>query len=678
MRSLRARLFLSIGVIFLIIAILSYVIPKFFVRKDIDAVSAQLDRLFYDYHNKVEKLTDAWVTYRILEIAAQLGAAIHTLPDITQKISAQNKSLWELAAAITSYDPKLAFVQITDLSGNTVVISPESGYPYIPLWAHDAEGKLWVKIPVSERIFATVDLGNYTYLLLNTAEGIEKAASLHYTPLDKEPDSFSLYDSQDLIYDALRWRESLLLQQTVLIQELVAHPEGVGIMKVDPTFKRGGVLFSSDIFFTKPVVTGSDLTNEPGVVYRNRGPYVDLAQIIKSIDPQIVIGYSLSTLCQQIAQSIQRPLLLFYKGKLLQGFDATGNTFAVESVKIISNRVIWKNQTYIQDKVEIEGVTISILTPESFLQTIDRLFGALRNKLIEKISLNLLLISLVLLAIALLLLARISKKITEPIALLAQASEEIGKGKYEGLHLPAIENRKDEVATLTHSFEKMVISLQEREKIRGVLNKVVSKEIATQVLTGDIELGGEERTISLLFSDIRGFTPLSEKLSPRHLIGLLNAYMTRMCHIIDDTSGVVDKFVGDEIMALYGAPLNIEQHADKALKAAVQMMRDLHEWNKSRKERIPIKIGIGIHTGVVLAGNMGAENRLNYTVVGANVNLAARLCSAAKPMQILVSEQTYLALSDPQAFPFQKSPPLTLKGIDHPVTAYSLEIQPQE
>jgi adenylate cyclase len=316
------------------------------------------------------------------------------------------------------------------------------------------------------------------------------------------------------------------------------------------------------------------------------------------------------------------------------------------------------------------------LTPESFLQALMRLLGQLHDSLITKLSFNLLAIAFLLLCGALLVLARISKKITQPITLLAQASEQIGNGHYEGLHLPPVKQKQhDEVTVLTHSFEKMVVSLQEREKIRGVLNKVVSKEIASQVLKGSVELGGEERTLTLLFSDIRDFTPLSQTLSAQALIGLLNAYMTRMCRIIDATHGVVDKFVGDEIMALYGAPLDLENHAEKAIRAALEMLYDLKKWNQTRKDTLPhFSIGIGIHTGIAFAGNMGAENRLNYTVVGSTVNLAARLCSAAHPYQILVSEATYLALPDPHQFPFQPLPPMRLKGIDSPVAVYGLII----
>ena len=119
--------------------------------------------------------------------------------------------------------------------------------------------------------------------------------------------------------------------------------------------------------------------------------------------------------------------------------------------------------------------------------------------------------------------------------------------------------------------------------------------------------------------------------------------MTRISQLVDEHHGVIDKFVGDEVMALYGAPVEREDSAYQAVASAIGMIDSLRAWNQERTQQnlTPIEMGIGIHTGPVLAGNMGAENRLNYTVLGANVNLSSRLCSTAKPMEILISEITY-------------------------------------
>jgi adenylate cyclase len=224
------------------------------------------------------------------------------------------------------------------------------------------------------------------------------------------------------------------------------------------------------------------------------------------------------------------------------------------------------------------------------------------------------------------------------------------------------------------TYSKMIDAIQDRDKLRGILNKAVSKEISEEILTHQQNLGGEEKVITLFFSDIRGFTHFSEHQQPLILTQLLNDYMSRMCKIIEETHGVVDKFVGDEIMALYGAPNPLDAHPVYAIEAAKMMMMHLEEWNeKCRKEDKPyFEIGIGIHTGVVCAGNVGSENRQNYTVIGSNVNLASRLCSQAKPMQVLISQETWEIPEVQERFLFRPLPPVTVKGFDQPIQVYEL------
>lgn len=663
MKSLRARLFLSVGAIFLVIAILSYFVPKVFIRKDINTSGWKLNNLFESYHAKMQTLASNWVTYRMMQTAAQLSAVINAVP-------AEGKDAWELATTIVGYDPQLAFVQVT--GKETAVISVESGVVYVPAWARDAAGKLWIQIPGSQTSYEATFSGEGTYLLVKGSE----SEALNFVPFEQELSSFSLSDAPKRIYDALKWRENVLLQKAAVIKELAANREkAAGIMKVDPSFKQAGAILAADIFLSTPLVTAQELRQDPFILFRKEGPYVDIVQQVKRGGNQIAVAFSISQICSDISRTIERPILLYNHEQLLQAFDDVGRNLPLDTLQISDKGITWQGQVYFPSEIAVSSLTVAVLTPETFLQSVTHLLNTLRDGLIAKISLTLLWVALLLLILALLLLARISKNITKPITLLALASEEIGDGKYEGLHLPPTEGRHDEVTILTESFGKMVVSLQEREKIRGVLNKVVSKEIATEVLRGAVELGGEERTLTMLFSDIRGFTPLSETMTPPTLIALLNTYMTRMCRIVDQTHGVVDKFVGDEIMALYGAPLELANHAEKAVEAALLMLQDLRQWNQEKPASVPqITIGIGIHTGIAFSGNMGAENRLNYTVVGANVNLAARLCSAALPMQVLISEATYNQLPNPGRFPFQKLSPITLKGIDHPVPIYGITL----
>lgn len=216
--------------------------------------------------------------------------------------------------------------------------------------------------------------------------------------------------------------------------------------------------------------------------------------------------------------------------------------------------------------------------------------------------------------------------------------------------------------------------VREKARLRQALDKVVSKEVAVEMLKSALEPHSEERVVTLLFSDIRNFTRMTNDLMPQETMEILNQYMTMMSQVIEGEGGVIDKFVGDEIMALFGAPVSMEDHGLKALSTAQLMMAWLQGWNVQRKEagKPPIAIGIGVHTGPVLVGNMGTPNRFNYTAIGRNVNLAARLCQVAAPMQILLSEAT---LNEPrvrESFHVKQLPPITPKGFDVPVPIYEI------
>ena len=284
---------------------------------------------------------------------------------------------------------------------------------------------------------------------------------------------------------------------------------------------------------------------------------------------------------------------------------------------------------------------------------------------------------MVLLGLALIILGLLSKKITKPIIMLANATEGIVRGNYSDITLPKVQNSpKDELTVLTLSFANMIKGLQDKERIRGMLDKVVSKEIASEILRkGAVSLGGESKVVTVLFADIRGFTKLTEYLDPQVVITNLNHYMTSMTNIIELEGGVIDKYVGDAIMALYGAPVEMPDGAMRAIKTAILMIQKLKAWNEERviKGEPIIEIGIGINTGKVVAGNMGADTRLNYTVLGANVNLSSRLCSAAKPMQIRVSKATLEASGLKDQLDVEELEPFVYKGFSEPIIAYAIK-----
>lgn len=199
---------------------------------------------------------------------------------------------------------------------------------------------------------------------------------------------------------------------------------------------------------------------------------------------------------------------------------------------------------------------------------------------------------------------------------------------------------------------------------RERFQRLLSPAIAEQVLSGSVEVKkyGELRETTVLFSDIRGFTSMSESSDPQVIVDMLNEYFERMVELIFEYEGTLDKFVGDEIMALFGAPVSHPNDPYRAVKTARRMMEVLEDFNQERAARgeKTIQIGIGINTGAVIAGYLGSSRALEYTVIGDAVNTGARLCSAAKAGEILISEHTYAKVKD--YFEVEELPPTHVKG----------------
>ena len=240
-----------------------------------------------------------------------------------------------------------------------------------------------------------------------------------------------------------------------------------------------------------------------------------------------------------------------------------------------------------------------------------------------------LLLALLGLAISVGLGSWMARGVSRPVLALARGAQKVAEGDYQ--HRVEVK-QEDELGSLADSFNRMSGGLAERDRVRDLLGKVISPEVAAELLRRGVTLGGEEREVTVLFSDLRNFTTMCEALPPQEMLGILNHYFTRMAAIVGKHGGVVDKYVGDGLMALFGAPLGNRDDADHALKAALEMVEALDELNCEWQARglATIGVGIGINTDVVVAGNMGSETRLNYTVIGDGVNLASRLQGLTK------------------------------------------------
>ncbi len=215
---------------------------------------------------------------------------------------------------------------------------------------------------------------------------------------------------------------------------------------------------------------------------------------------------------------------------------------------------------------------------------------------------------------------------------------------------------------------------EERDKrlMRETFGKYVSPKVVDQLVDNPPELGGVDKQLTVLFSDIRGFTTLSESMSPQELVNHLNVYLTAMTDIILDYGGTLDKYVGDEVMCFWGAPLPQADHAALACKCALRQMQKLKELNENWPEAIRINIGIGLNSGIMTVGNMGSPLRMNYTLMGDNVNLGARLEGTNKEYgtNVIISEFTYGLVKD--RFVVRELDNIRVKGKNKPVLIYEL------
>jgi adenylate cyclase len=220
------------------------------------------------------------------------------------------------------------------------------------------------------------------------------------------------------------------------------------------------------------------------------------------------------------------------------------------------------------------------------------------------------------------------------------------------------------------SHEELARRVVERQALERFLSAAIVEKILAS--PDEVHLGGENQTATILFSDIRGFTRMSEHMEPQAVVELLNEFFSEMTDLIFDSGGTLDKYLGDGIMAVYGAPLPKPDDALRAAKTAIEMQRALVPLNREWKNRgqQPLLMGVGVNTGAVTAGNIGSAKRMDYTVIGDAVNLASRLCANAAGGQILISESTYSLLNGGVAA--QRLEPILVKGKETPVELYEI------
>lgn len=317
-----------------------------------------------------------------------------------------------------------------------------------------------------------------------------------------------------------------------------------------------------------------------------------------------------------------------------QIFDNLFNPFKIDYHNENKDRFM-----LISNQLSVGGLVVVAQTPyaEAFQPVYRLLFR------------NILILGIVILFV-ILVVYFIAKGIVSPVLKLVWATKEVEAGRFD---ITIDTKRKNnEIGTLIDAFGSMAGGLAERERIKEAFGRFVNKDVADMASKGELKVGGEMRKCTIFFSDIRSFTAISESLEPHEVVEFLNDYMSRMVECVTKTHGVVDKFIGDAVMALWGVPVSQGEKNDiiNAINGALMMRQALIDFNVGRggSKKPIIKIGSGLNYGDVIAGQIGSNQRMEYTVIGDAVNLASRIESLNKPMgtDLLISSEIKERLGD--------------------------------
>jgi class 3 adenylate cyclase len=269
----------------------------------------------------------------------------------------------------------------------------------------------------------------------------------------------------------------------------------------------------------------------------------------------------------------------------------------------------------------------------------------------------------------------VAGRIAQPLVDLAAAMGRLRRGDFDA-RSPSV-RRTDEVGDLARAFDEMAQGLRERERLRGTLGRYVSGDVAERILSesSDLALTGELRRVTVLFLDVRGFTAITEKLPPEEVMALLNAYFDVVVDRVAAHGGTLHKFMGDAALCVWGAPRELPDPELAAVRCAVAIQRGAAQVSDDRLRRnLPaLELGIGINAGEVVAGNLGAAQRLEYTVIGDPVNLAQRIQSQARGGEVLISQSVQEKLP-PGLFDLSARSAVQLKGRSQPVPLWEVKV----
>ncbi len=268
----------------------------------------------------------------------------------------------------------------------------------------------------------------------------------------------------------------------------------------------------------------------------------------------------------------------------------------------------------------------------------------------------------------------LGKRIYEPIDQLVDASRAIGNGEYK---FRFKERRNDELGQLMNAFNDMAEGMLEKSQVMDALSRYVSPGVAKEILANlnEVELSGKRIDGSVIFADIVGFTQIAEDIRPEEIVSILNRYFSLITRACELNHGMVDKYLGDGVMLVFGAPQPDENHRFHAIRCAllIQRLVDYENLQRDKLGLFPVKFRLGINSGIMIAGNMGSSERMEYTVVGDTVNLASRLCSISNSGQIVISKDMYLHPNLEGRVIAGEYQSIRLRGIREPVSSYLVE-----
>lgn len=363
---------------------------------------------------------------------------------------------------------------------------------------------------------------------------------------------------------------------------------------------------------------------------------------------------------------------MLYRGKLYANPAVLSNDAGAQLAEAVEAELRRSSAPQAEFNLKLEGVPHRVLYqlmnpgsvfPPAYQVCVFSMADAVREKVAIRIKIATTFLGV--LAGAAVVSLFLSRNLAAPLNRLTEGTHAIAQGKLD-VRLPV--RGHDEIGQLTGAFNEMAEGLALKEKYRTILNLVADEKIAHQLVHGQITLGGELREISVVFCDIRDFTALTQNMPPGEVIEMLNEHMTRLTAVVKAHDGVLDKFVGDLLMAVFGAPIHHANDADNAARCALALTVARTELNATSRHRL--SIGVAVATGTVVAGCMGSQDRLNYTVLGERVNLASRLCNLAGPGEVLVDEATLAKLSGRAVA--EELGDVKLKGFDGPVRAFRL------